>query len=441
MPTRSSARSPRREAGAAQDRGGRPVGVVWRRRPPRHRDPHRATTRDTVPPAQHVPSRCTAAITARVRSSSPKRTSTWFSTTSLTISTSAAPRSRSAMRRARRQWRSTSSSSPARPASGSPHRPRSPGAPGRLRAPVAASWRASPPVTRYGASWRHRRRMRGGVGGDGEAGVVRDVEPLVAVDAPRVGALDPRGEVPPVAARPRPTGRRRRRHGPRPRARGRARRSRRSVSKAPVLTFAGLRAHDQRSVVVGEDRPRASARMRPWSSAGTMRMASVPKPRKRTARSIVLWRCSPTTIATGGAPSSPRPRRPSRLRRGRGGGRRRGTSMFAIWAPVVRPTPRAAGQVEELEQPPPATPCTALAAGDITCSMLFWSHARRQPVGSHRRGQRAPGDEPEVPAPAAGDEPGVDGRRQLGDDGRRRDRTVRQVVGDRHRGGRTGHHP
>ena len=44
-----------------------------------------------VPPIQHVPSRCTASITLSVRASSPKPTSTWLSTTSLTTSTPSAP--------------------------------------------------------------------------------------------------------------------------------------------------------------------------------------------------------------------------------------------------------------------------------------------------------------------------------------------------------------
>ena len=68
-----------------------------------------------VPPAQHVPSSWTAAMTARVRSSlSSKRTSTWLSTTSLRIAISSAPR-RSAMRRASAQQRSTRSATPSRP--------------------------------------------------------------------------------------------------------------------------------------------------------------------------------------------------------------------------------------------------------------------------------------------------------------------------------------
>jgi hypothetical protein len=77
----------------------------------------------TVPPAQHVPSRWIAAITAAVRSSalrsssvgSAKRTRTWLRTTSLRIVTPGAAASRSAIRRASAQHRSTSWATPDRP--------------------------------------------------------------------------------------------------------------------------------------------------------------------------------------------------------------------------------------------------------------------------------------------------------------------------------------
>ena len=81
-----------------------------------------ATPCQVVPPSQQVPSRCTAAITSRVRasaaSSSPpavNRTRTWLRTTSLRISTPGPSASRSAIRRARTQDRSISSARPSRP--------------------------------------------------------------------------------------------------------------------------------------------------------------------------------------------------------------------------------------------------------------------------------------------------------------------------------------
>src|SRR5580704_9012782 len=68
----------------------------------------------TVPPHQHVPSFCKAAITARVLSSPPNDTSTWLSVTSFKISYPA-PFSPSANRVAPRQLRSINSSSPRLP--------------------------------------------------------------------------------------------------------------------------------------------------------------------------------------------------------------------------------------------------------------------------------------------------------------------------------------
>ena len=46
-----------------------PVDVVLRRLPAGHRDAHRGATCHTVPPSQHVPSRWTPSMTARVRAS------------------------------------------------------------------------------------------------------------------------------------------------------------------------------------------------------------------------------------------------------------------------------------------------------------------------------------------------------------------------------------
>ncbi len=74
-----------------------------------------------VPPNQQVPSCWTRVMTAWVNApASPpaagrKRTSTWFKTTSLRISAPGTARSRSAMRRARSQQRSTSAATPRRP--------------------------------------------------------------------------------------------------------------------------------------------------------------------------------------------------------------------------------------------------------------------------------------------------------------------------------------
>jgi len=73
-----------------------------------------ARPRQTVGPHQQVPSRCTAPMISLVRSSLPKLTSTWLSTTSFRTSNPARRMSR-ANRRASRQLRSTSAATPSRP--------------------------------------------------------------------------------------------------------------------------------------------------------------------------------------------------------------------------------------------------------------------------------------------------------------------------------------
>ncbi len=71
-----------------------------------------------VPPSQQVPSACTRALTSCVTSSeSPNRTTTWFSTTSLRISTPGSAAIRPANRRAFAQQRSTRSAMPSAPIS------------------------------------------------------------------------------------------------------------------------------------------------------------------------------------------------------------------------------------------------------------------------------------------------------------------------------------
>ncbi len=138
-----------------------------------------------------------------VASSSPKRTSTWLSTTSLRTSTPrgaqrarrrTAGRGGSSARRARRRRRGR--------ASAAPRRPRSRGRGARTRASsrlrrAARGRRPGPGSSRVTA---HRGAVRLGMGAEDEPAVVRDVEPLVRVGRPRVGALDARDEVPRAAA-------------------------------------------------------------------------------------------------------------------------------------------------------------------------------------------------------------------------------------------------
>ena len=126
LPTPPRRQSERSARGRREDRRARAIDVVDGRRPVGDRDPHRAPAAPRrSPPIQQVPSACTAATTASVRaSSSPKRTSTWLRTTSLSTSTPSlgaeelgeAPRAaRSSARPARRRPRARASAAPRRP--------------------------------------------------------------------------------------------------------------------------------------------------------------------------------------------------------------------------------------------------------------------------------------------------------------------------------------
>ena len=116
--------------------------------------------------------------------------------------------------------------------------------------------------------------------------VVRDVEPLVRVGRPRVGALDAGGRWPQRRATPRPTGRTRRRRAATRRPLARRRRSPSIGSNAPVFT---LPAWAQ--TIVGPSPPASAARSASATHAALVVGrhdcdAAVPRPRKRSARSI-----------------------------------------------------------------------------------------------------------------------------------------------------------
>ena len=84
-----------------------------------------------------------------------------------------------------------------------------PGPPGRLGHEVGGGpHRPAPVPDQVGGGEGHRGRVGPGVGAEHVAGVVGHVQPLVAVGGPRVGLLDPRGQMPGRGARrgPEPEG-------------------------------------------------------------------------------------------------------------------------------------------------------------------------------------------------------------------------------------------
>ena len=242
--------------------------------------------RHVVAASQHVPSACTAATTASVAaSSSPKRTSTWLSTTSLRTSTPGAAPSASAKRRAQRAAALDQLGDAVAPERA---QRRVDGERRARGARTRASSRARRAAVRSGAGRpRATPSPRGAAAGsrdEGEAAVVRDVEPLVRVGRPRVGALDAGDQVRGARARRRPTARRRRRRAPRRRAVGDVAIGVERIEGAGV-DVARLRADDRRAARSAASALRsASGRIAPWSSvcdAHDRRGAEAEQPQRR----------------------------------------------------------------------------------------------------------------------------------------------------------------
>ena len=177
-------------------------------------------------------------------------------------------------------------------------------------------------------------------------------------------------------------------------------RGRRVADRAEVLEragvhVAGLRGDDRRqSGSRASSRSSSSGMTRPWSSQGTGRSASRPKPSTRTARSIVTWRSSGTTMRTGGAPCRPvlvdvpAAALEHRAARGHQAGDVRHLA-------AGREAERAAvGQPEELARPGarrPPRPARSRAAR-IAAGVLV--PGDRQPVGGLRTGSTPPMTKP-----------------------------------------------
>ena len=149
-----------------------------------------------VPPSQQVPSRWTAATAARLASSPPgRRTSTWLSTTSLTIRAPGISASRLAIRRACAQLRSIISATPVRPSERhrgvNGHDARTARALGHVVRVVALAriGHEIGPAKLIAATVSVR------VGDDGHRAVVGHIEPLVRIDGPGVRTLDALGQV------------------------------------------------------------------------------------------------------------------------------------------------------------------------------------------------------------------------------------------------------
>ena len=181
-----------------------------------------------------------------------------------------------------------------------------------------------------------------------------------------------------------------------------------------------LRADDRRARRPSPERPAsASARIRPCSSTASGSICAVPIPRKRSARSTVTWRSSPTRTRIRGAPW-----RPSRARSQPAASStwcRAAASAVtcAIWQPVTNPAGHAVGQAEQLAQPGERHLLhhrRARPGGDEARVLV---PGRRQPVGRERRRQRAADHEAEVASARHRDDARLRPGDQLRDDLRR----------------------
>ena len=146
-------------------------------------------------------------------------------------------------------------------------------------------------------------------------------------------------------------------------------------SKAPVFTLPACAQTIVGPPARASSSASAPARIRPCSSAGTRIAVSRPRPSSRSALKTVACASAPTITRSGGAPASPcastsQPARPSTALRAAAS-----AVALAICAPVHRPAAVPSGRPSSSRHHSVAVRSAAAAAGDITCSAVFWSHA------------------------------------------------------------------
>ena len=252
----------------------------------------------------------------------------------------------------------------------------------------------------------HRRAMRIRVRDEREAAVVRDVEPLVRVRRPRVRLLD-------AAARCRscgdaPT------HSPNaPSTCSQARPSRVSAaiseieSNAPVFTSPAWA-----QTITGPSMSRsavssASIRIRPFESASMLIVDPLPRPRRRSARSIVTCRLPPATTVIFGEPARPfsSTSQPTPLEHGVACGCE--ARHVRHLAPRDERERRCRRDAEQVLEPLPGDLFhhgRRRAAHDQARVLI---PGRGEPVSRQGGGQRAADDEAEVPSARDPDDAGI----------------------------------
>ena len=208
---------------------------------------------------------------------------------------------------------------------------------------------------------------------EGDAAVVGDVEPLVAVGGPRVGPVEPSHEVGAarVGERPQPEGAVD--VQPARRARPASRRSRRTGRRRRVFTSPAC-AHTS----TGPSRSGQQLGPHPALVVGGHDGDPVrgPRPTRPSDFDSVEWACSPTTTdRRRRAEQARRPARPSRARPSSASRAAARHDALATVAPLTKATPVSAGRRRRSTSQRRTTSWSFAATGDITGSAAFWSHA------------------------------------------------------------------
>ncbi len=248
--------------------------------------------------------------------------------------------------------------------------------------------------------------MRLGVADEGEAAVVRDVEPLVAVRGPRVGAFDAVHQVAEARSRRRPQAERPVDVDPGVRPSGtheldgRAERVERTG-----VHVAGLEAHDERPVARRQGRLQG-VEPHPSLLVGRHRRSRGHGPAPGTGAPSGSWRAPrpPRATSIAGEPASPsastsQPRAAST--RWRAAARQ---VTCAIWQPVVSPNEVPAGRPNRSSSQAPTTSSTTDADGPAGVDPGVLVPGAGQPVRGERGRQRPADHEPEVARPGDPDD-------------------------------------
>ncbi len=167
-------------------------------------------------------------------------------------------------------------------------------------------------------------------------------------------------------------------------------------SNAPVFTLPAWAQTIVGPEIVGS----ASARIRPWPSAGTRTTRCLPSPSRPRLFNSDGWTSSPTMTVTGGASKSPfsstsHPARASTAWRAAASAVR-----LAIVPPVTKPATVVDGRPKSSTSQRCATCSSVAATGEAVKAPAFWSHAVASQSAATATGCEPPMTNPKNLGPA-----------------------------------------